>query len=198
MDRAYAGQISWSPDGRWIFSHDILVTEEKVSYPFAFRESDSRAVQIALTDMGSPGMHFDWSPDSKYLAHIALLPERGTQQTLVRSGLDETKEYIQLPSSNFDAEFGAVWTPDGSSFLLYDKKNRELVLVDSAGIVQNRLAALERAPSFLRWSPDGEWLAIVEPRESAERGATLKVVRRDGSDLRILAYGIADGSVVWK
>jgi Tol biopolymer transport system component len=198
MDRAYAGQISWSPDGRWIFSHDILVTEEKVSYPFAFRESDSRAVQIALTDMGTPGMHFDWSPDSKFLAHVALLPERSAQQTLVRSGLDETKDYVSLPASDFDAGFGARWTPDGKSFVLYNEKMRELVLLDDTGALQNRLAPLDRAPAFIRWSPDGEWLAIVEPQEDAGQGAALIVIRRDGTDLRILAYGIADGSVVWK
>lgn len=198
LERTAAEKLTWSPDSRWLLSFDQASASDTTLYPFAFRESDSRVVQIALTDAGSSDAHYEWSPDSTSVVHLAALPESSDPLTLVVSTLSEEKSYIALPSSDYDAAFGAVWTPDGASFLLYDTKKRALIFLNSEGIVENLAIALGRAPALVRWSSGGQWLAILEPGNSEESDGALIIVRRDGSDLRILAYGVNTGALIWK
>jgi Tol biopolymer transport system component len=204
VDATLADMITWSPDGEWVFSFDRGNPLENISYPFAFRASDSRTVWISQEDpyLG----HYDWSPDSKYLASLfpkkpssAALPENAPadQNYIIISGLDETKHYIPLQDKGYDPKFGARWFPDQKSFLLYQASAKRLVAVSEAGVLEQTVAELETAPAYAAWSPDGQWLVIVEKSSGGNNG-TLMIAHPDGTDLRILARNIRLAPVVWR
>jgi WD40 repeat protein len=205
VERAYANSISWSPDGEWVFSFDMGNPLEAVSYPFAFRASDLRTVWITQEDpyLG----HYDWSPDSLYLSSLSpqkpvtnALPagDPKDQYYIVIYGLDESKHYIPLDKKGYATAFGARWFPDRSAFLLYDEATRKLVAVSKEGSFLNSVAQLEKAPSFLSFSPDGQWIAMIETDPAAETSGTLMIVHPDGKDLRILARGVMPAPLVWR
>jgi Tol biopolymer transport system component len=193
-----ADQLAWSPDGKWLFAFDTASASDSTLYPFAFREQDSRAIQIALMDAGTPGTRYTWSPDGLSIAHLATLPDRDAPETVVLSGLDEVKIYIDLKFARYDIAFGALWSPGGNTVILYDEKLHRLVRVNRDGNIELALLPLELAPSLARWSPDGEWLAVLEPQSGGASGSMLMILRADGSDMRILAYGVNPDMLVWK
>ncbi|MGB7540283.1 MAG: hypothetical protein WBM17_17205 [Anaerolineales bacterium] len=204
VEPGLADRITWSPDGEWVFSYDRGNPLEEASYPFAFRASDSRTVWLAQEDpyLG----HYDWSPDSLFLASLypekpstAVLPKDSPedQNYIIISGLDETKHYIPLADKGYDPAFGARWFPDRSAFLLYHTPSHKLVAVSEEGKMLHPVAGLETAPAQIAWSPDGLWIAILE-KPSPQHPGTLIIVHPDGTDLRFMARGLANAPVVWK
>jgi hypothetical protein len=205
IDALLSKRIAWSPDGMWVFAFDMGNPLESDSYPYAFRASDSRTVWIAQEDpyLG----HYDWSPDSLYLSSLVpAKPATGAlpadapqdQNYIILSGLDETKHYIALEEKGYDPACGARWFPDRSAFLLFRKTANRLEAVTTEGEFRNAIVTLDTMPSFVSWSPGGEWIAIVEPESVEGAGGTLMIVRPDGSDLRILARGVGDAPLVWE
>ena len=201
---ALSKSITWSPDGEWIFSFDLGNPQDMLPFPYAFRALDSRTVWVSheSADLG----RFDWSPDSLYLSSLLpMKPESNAlpadapvdQYYIIISGLDETKYYIPLAEKDFSVPFGARWFPDRSAFLLFSERSASLVAVSKEGAVLNSVAILEKAPAFLSWSRDGQWIAIVEPELSDGAGGTLMIVHPDGADLRVLARGVGVGPLVW-
>ncbi len=204
VEPGLADRMTWSPDGTWVFSYDRGNPLEEASFPFAFRASDSRAVWISHDDpyLG----HYDWSPDSLYLASLypkkpasAALPADASadQNYIIISGLDESKHFIALKDEGYDPAFGARWFPDRSAFLLYHTPSQKLVAVSEEGDILYPVAGVETAPTQIVWSPDGEWLAILE-KPSPQHPGTLMIVHPDGTGLRFLARGLANAPVVWK
>ncbi|MFN2298506.1 MAG: hypothetical protein ACK2UB_06645 [Anaerolineales bacterium] len=204
IEAPLADRIAWSPDGIWVFAFDMGNPLETDSFPYAFRASDSRTVWIAREDpyLG----HYDWSPDSLFLSSVVPeKPDNGAlpadapedQNYIVIFGLDESRYYVALEEKGYDPVFGARWFPDRSAFLLFRLTTGVLAVITTEGEYRNTVAALEQAPSFVSFSPDGEWIALVERSSSEETGGTLMVVRPDGTDLRILARGVGDAPPVW-
>ncbi len=204
VESGLADLITWSPDGEWVFSYDRGNPLEEASYPFAFRASDSRTVWVAQEDpyLG----HYDWSPDSLFLASLypkkpstAALPQDSPadQNYIIISGLDKSKHYIPLEDKGYDPAFGARWFPDRSAFLLYHTPSRKLVAVSEEGKMLHPVAGLETAPTQIVWSPDGQWIAILE-KPSPQSPGTLIIVHPDGTDLRFMARGLANAAVVWR
>jgi Tol biopolymer transport system component len=204
IDLLLSRRLSWSPDGVWIFSFDMGNPLKTDSYPYAFRVSDSRTVWVAQEDpyLG----HYDWSPDSLYLSSLSAskpatsaLPVDAPldQNYIILSGLYETKHFIPLKDAGFDPVFGARWFPDRSAFLVFRATTSSLASVTLEGTIRKSIAALPAAPSFVSWSPDGQWIAIVVPESADGAGGTLMVVRPDGTDFRILARGVGDAPPVW-
>lgn len=204
VESSLSGRITWSPDGEWVFSYDRGNPLEEASYPFAFRASDSRTVWVAQEDpyLG----HYDWSPDGLYLASLfpkkpstaALAEDAAADQNyIIISGLDETKHYIPLKDKGYDPVFGARWFPDRSAFLLFHTPSRKLVAVSEEGEMLYPVAGLETAPAQIAWSPDGQWIAILE-KSSPQSPGTLMIVHPDGTDLRFMARGLADAPVAWR
>jgi hypothetical protein len=204
IESGLADGILWSPDGEWVFSYDRGNPLEEASYPFAFRAKDSRTVWIAQEDpyLG----HYDWSPDSLFLA--SLYPQKPStaalgedapedQNYIIISGLDETKHYIPLEDKGYDPAFGARWFPDRSAFMLYHTPTHKLVAVSEEGEMLYPIAGFETAPTHITWSPDGQWIAILES-PSPQHPGTLIIVHPDGTDLRFMARDLADAPVVWK
>jgi hypothetical protein len=198
IEISLAQRITWSPDGEWVFSFDRGNPLDDASSPFAFRASDGRTVWIAQEDpyLG----YYDWSPEGLYLASLfpekpatAALPQDAPrdQNYIIISGLDKSKHYIALEDKGYDPAFGARWFPDRSAFLLYHTPSQSLVAVSEAGKVLYSVAVLPKAPERISFSPDGKWIAIQE-------SGNLLIVHPDGTDLRILARGLADAPIVWK
>jgi Tol biopolymer transport system component len=198
LSRNLTDRMEWSPDSKWIFVFDTASTEDPTLYPFAYREEDSRAVQIALTYVGGPEARYFWSPDSLSMAYIAVVPDQNASSSIVITDLDESKGFIELKSDQYDDVSGPVWTPDGEQFLLYDPRVHKLMIIDLDGVLQGSILSLDRAPSLIRWSPDGQWLAVLEPDSNPGKGANLLIVRSDGTDLRVLAYGVDPNTLIWK
>jgi hypothetical protein len=199
-----ADLISWSPDGDWVFSYDRGNPLEEASYPFAFRAKDSRTVW--LSQVAPYLCHYDWSPDSMFMASLypkkpptAALPEDAPedQNYIIISGLDETKHYIPLVDRGYDPAFGARWFPDRSAFLLYHAPSHKLVAVSEEGEMLYPIAGLEKAPAQIAWSPDGEWIAILD-KTSIQNLGTLIIVHPDGTDLRFMAQGLMNSPMVWQ
>lgn len=198
-----AASPSFSPDGKWVFAYDMGNPLDSNAYPYAFRASDSRTVSVTF-DPNNYG-HYDWSPDSLYLAGLlpqkpaesALPPEAPADQTyLIIAGLDESKYYIPLADKGYSPEFGARWFPDGNGFLLYNTRTKHLVAISGEGALRNPIVPLEQAPAFVSWSPDNQWIAVIADTASGE-SRTLMIVRPDGSDLRILSRNVGPAQAVW-
>jgi len=206
-----AGHILWSPDSRWIFAWDRSLPD-LFDYPCAFREADSRSViisyQAAVPEL-TPDYHFDWSPDSKFLSFLslqkpvtdALATEVPADQAyIIEAGLDKTLRYIPLPMAegDFNPLFGALWSPDAASFLLSNNRTHQLVLIGSDGQVKGRLTTPPITTRIVQWSPDGQWISIVQQKTADDAGALVEIIRPDGTDFRILTDGAALQPVVWK
>jgi len=211
VQNSLAGDIQWSPDGQWIFTWDMGLSD-LIPYPSAFRESDSRSVIISyLKDIPglNPDYYFDWSPDSHFLSFLsmqkpitdALATEAPANQAyIIKAGLDKTLQYIPLPltEGDFDPYFGALWSPDASAFLLLNSRTHQLVLVGGNGRIKSRLTMLKDSPPIVQWSPDGQWISIVQGDTAQDTSGALEIIRPDGTDFRILTSDVALQPAVWK
>lgn len=223
FEQDFANELSWSPDGKWIFLYDSRSpTEDASFYPSAYRESDSLHNYIDYPYSGVcfvDDCHFDWSPDSKTLAYIffttpmdspsGLLQDR--QQAITLAQLTETDSaqdsYIALPIvdipesqsyGGWSSTLGARWSPDGKEFLAYQTNEKILTILGMDGTIQRAVLSLPEEPLLTDWSPDGEWIYFVLPGSATESGGILEIVRADGTDARVLAYGVHPYSIVWK
>jgi len=214
VHQGYAQTILWSPDSQWVFVWDMGLPDQ-IPYPSAFRVSDSRSVILSyLKDVPAlaPEYHFDWSPDGKFISYLstkkpvtdALPTEASADQAyIVVAGMDKSIRYIPLPMSEggFDPSFGALWSPDGSLFLLLNKQMNQIVEIGDDGQIRNRILTLRNPLSIVQWSPDGQWISILEASKvyGIDTMATiLEVVRPDGTDYRILTTGLVFAPIVWK
>jgi hypothetical protein len=217
VERRFADQIRWSPDGKWILVMDHRDVAQGLGYyPYAYRASDSLYVMMANLDFKpEANARFDWSPDSRYVSHLVArkpteydcvsttAPE--DQTYLIIAGLsgipglehEPTRQCIALAQQRaWSLEFGARWSPDSKSFLLYDGGSNSLVTIAHDGSKMLPILPLARAPLYAEWSPDGIWIAFIEEGASKESGI-LEVVHSDGTDRRVLAYDVAPDMVVW-
>jgi hypothetical protein len=211
VHQGYAQTILWSPDSQWIFIWDMGMPDQ-IPYPSTFRVSDSRSVILSyLKDVPAlaPEYRFDWSPDGKFISFLSTekpvtdaLPSEAPadQAYIIIAGLDKSIRYIPLPMNEggFDPSFGALWSPDGSLFLLLNKSTNQIVEIDGDGRIRNRILTLRNPLSIVQWSPDGQWISILEAWNMEGVGTILEVVRPDGSDYRILATGLVFAPVIWK
>jgi hypothetical protein len=211
IPQADAQTILWSPDSQWILVWDMGLPDQ-VPYPSAFRVSDSLSVILSkLKDVPAlaPEYHFDWSPDGKFISYLSTgkpitdaLPteDPADQAYIVEAGLDKTYKYIPLPTteSGFDPSFGALWSPDMSAFLLLNERTQQLLLIGDDGQVRNHIVTLQSSLSIVQWSPDGEWISILEAPKVDGVAAILEVIRPDGTDYRSLAAGLVFAPLVWK
>jgi Tol biopolymer transport system component len=211
VPQANAQTILWSPDNQWIFVWDMGLPDQ-IPYPSAFRVSDSRSVILSyLKDVPAlgPEYHLDWSPDGKFISFLSTgkpitdaLPTKvpANQAYIVEAGLDKTVEYIPLPMAegDFDPSFGALWSPDGSAFLLLNKHTHQLVAIGDDGQIRSRLLTLRDSSSIVQWSPNGQWISILTAWNVGVIGTFLEVVRPDGTDYRSLTTGLVFAPLIWK
>jgi Tol biopolymer transport system component len=220
-----AGKLFWSPDTRWILVQDDRSPADDLEIlPLAYSTVDSHLAWIAYNEWTTQSTveHYDWSPDGRFITYLyqglppapdlpADAPWDASYLILVdmntydpaREGIMVDRKTIPLPVPSNPARtwalpFGARWSPDGKSLLLYGGETPGLVIAGPDGTVRNSVLALQNMPSLAGWSPDGGWIYFVEPEKTGGAGGTLNIVRPDGSDLRTLALGLDNGPVIWK
>jgi dipeptidyl aminopeptidase/acylaminoacyl peptidase len=178
------GDLSWSPDGKWIaFS---MLVPEKPNPPTAIPDRPEGA------DWAAPAKLIDRliyrADGAGYLKpgywHLFLLPSEGGAPR-------------QITFGKFDDQGRIAWAPDSRSLLFasnreadweYDPLNLEIqeVSVDSGEI---RTLTKRRGPdAFPAVSPDGRFIAYTgfDDRLQTYQVTRLYVMGRDGSDPRIL------------
>lgn len=92
--------------------------------------------------------------------------------------------------------YAPKFSPDGK-WMLFTKPvigGRELWLTDSRGKNPQRL--LEKVWDYA-WSPDGKWIAYTQSLPEPQKGASLWVMKFDGTGKRKLAEPLKIGKVEW-
>jgi Tol biopolymer transport system component len=213
--------VQWSPDGNWLFYFGMISANgnEPDNLPMAHRINDSHynIVDYSPEDSISWSGHFEWSPDSGSLSLISKVPPADEpegkyqfkQQAIIVSALTEGRETVQsyiplppvdLPEEEFegwDNRIGIRWSPDGNLFLAVQRLSRSLAILQGDGSLRNIVLSFPDDPLDVDWSPDGGWIYFVLPGSGEEYGGDLGIVRPDGSDMHILAEGVAADSIVW-
>jgi hypothetical protein len=219
VERRFAEGLRWSPDGYWILVMDHRDAANGAGYyPYAYRASDSTYFMIANMDFQpEDNARFDWSPDSRYVSHVlgrkpteydcVAKDAPNDQSYLIIAGLSEvqglphepTRQCIRLSQTRtWSSTFGALWSPDEKSLLLFDLGSNSLVTVGANGANTLPILSLPQQPLYAGWSPDGKWVYFIEPGWPGDAGGILEIVHPDGTDRRTLAYGVAYGPVMWK
>ncbi|MBC7226216.1 MAG: PD40 domain-containing protein, partial [Thermoflexales bacterium] len=92
--------------------------------------------------------------------------------------------------------YAPEFSPDGK-WMLFRKQvigGRELWITDSQG--RNASKLLERVWDYA-WSPDGKWIAYTQSLPKPQKGASLWVMKSDGTGKRKLAEPLKTGQVEW-
>jgi hypothetical protein len=112
---------------------------------------------------------------------------------------EPTRQCIRLSQSRtWSPSFGALWSSDGKSLLMFDTGSQSLVTMSASGGNQLPILALHQQPLYAGWSPDGKWIYFIEAGGPGDAGGILEIAHADGTDRRVLAYNVAYGPVIWK
>jgi tricorn protease len=152
----------YSPDGKWIsFISDRSGREE--IYVVA---ADGAGEAQKITDHDTLKNSMSWSPNAKELAFTA-------SDNKLRKYNFETKQTVELASSNFGNISAPVWSPDGK-WLAYSKadatRNTDVYLLSSTGGEERKVTFDSFSDVNPRFSPDGKKLYFVR-NESTGGGA---------------------------
>lgn len=227
IEPAYQQVFSWSPDGKWILSMPDAATgpaADPYTRPVIDMNSGLSGMFIDPDNFSRiPGrtMHFDWSPDSAAIAFV--YPERPVavpfdpikgmlyQSYLVIQNIEKKNgsadiAYLRLEGTgsgwygnySWSPTFGARWSPDGKSLLLFNVRTNELVLFGRDGVPIRTVATVAQEPIAMQWSPDGKWILLVMTNPKPNGSNLLEAIRADGGEVRILATGVSPYSLVWK
>jgi Tol biopolymer transport system component len=180
---------SWSPDGKRL----VFVRSGKGSSGDADLwtvDSDGSALhRVARTK------HLDerwpaWSPDGRLIAFTNVKPRAGIYTVNVHGRHLETVDASRQQPFDFD------WSPDGKRIALVRANGgrAQLLVVDSDGSGEHRLARTKDKASSPAFSPSGRSIAFTV-------GATLNVVDADGGKPHALLerpHNGADFDATWQ
>lgn len=163
-----------------------------------------------LTDTGGQDIAPSWSPSGDRVAFLRSPSiNENYKHPDVASGLyvmrvDGSNEQRLASVGPRPSKFPPVWSPDGKHLAYLADEGLTLYIIGADGsdkrwITNTSLSVDVRlftgSPiSVPSWSPDGQYLAFTKD-DGEERG--LYVVRHDGSELRLIADGIAAEKVLW-
>ncbi len=188
--------MSWSPDGQWLA---LVSTSESGSTELDIMRGDGTG-RHTLTTIGDP-VELAWSRDDRAIAFANASDPMGIEVIASTGGV--AKRLTDPPLGCGD-ELPA-WSPNGSTIAFVrncgGNRFREIYLMDPDGGNQVQITHLSGYPVGLSeypracpcvngwpsWSPDGR--EIVFELERTAR-ADIAVIRRDGTDLRLLRAGI--------
>ena len=111
----------------------------------------------------TPGVHERdpaWSPDGRWIAYVS--DQSGEDEVWIRPQ-DGSGQPRQLTRDADTYKYAPAWSPDSARLAWTDKKNRlNIVEVSNATA---RVVAESKAFEIRQfaWSPDGQWLAFVQP-----------------------------------
>jgi Tol biopolymer transport system component len=200
--------VEWSPDGK-VIAFLMNAGDEKDKKPQVWFMYADGGEPWQVTKH-KPGVRsFDFSPDDKTLAVVAVEPESAGQEQRTKDKDDaevvdhdlklaqlwtwdiatgQAKEVVQGKFTVSDAR----WSPDGSKIaftenptpLLNDTWQQTAWIVDIASGQQHKLEGTSRFTHTVRWSPDGKAIAFLTNEGTPEFHTWLTVARADGSDCR--------------
>lgn len=133
-----------------------------------------------------------WSPDGSKIAFTTRRGDGGPYVALMTSQGEEIR---------FLAEgWAAAWHPSGR-YILYEWSDRDgnshLYEVDVETGVSRQITSGANSDYAGEYSPDGEWIVFLSTRGiHVEGGSRICLVRRDGSNLRVLPLG--DNDATWE
>jgi Tol biopolymer transport system component len=166
--KTYIGQISWSPDGRYI-TYEIGYKRDEVS---PLQRIQHTSLWIANADGTNPrflanyAINPVWSPDSSQILYSAASGRDETLLNLMSVRPDGTN-LTQLTEGGFD--YDAAWSPDGQTIaytsandldFLFNWAGGELMLMQPDGSNKRKLSTFGKNHN-LSWSPDSRYLAYL-------------------------------------
>jgi TolB protein len=187
---------AWSSDGTRIafgLERFSAVAGELGPARLALLEVASRAVTV-LTDDGENAGFPSWSPDG-----TRIVFRRWTDSASSLHVFDLGTNSSTLLLEGFGRVDFPAWSPDGSAVLFTSDQggDQDLYTIDVGSRHIERLTITPGPDAQASWSPDGQWIAFVSVRAGYKDEAALNpgnlqaagdlyVMRRDGSDVRLL------------
>jgi Tol biopolymer transport system component len=158
-----------------------------------------------IDDQHGSGSAFGLSPDGERIAYV-----EGSQPVIYTWGEGAEPIDFQALGLEFSSFSAPAWSPDGqlvafhagggaeeagtggreSATVIYDPRD------NSAAVLHRYVSHGQRGGPEIAWSPDGAWLAVVNPGETGDDigPMALWVMRPDGSEEHHLGF---TGPPVW-
>ena len=170
---------AWSPDGQRL----AFIANEGGCCPLKRVLHTVRSDDSELTRIGETTAPPTWSPDGEELAFAA---KEGRETVIYAVRADGTGQRTIWRSGPYDPSTPVSqvsWSPDGSE-LLFNSDRLYVIGSDGSGLrpIGPRSGTIRAA-----WSPDGSRVAIYYVDH------LLVTMARDGTDLRLLVGGDAEG-----
>ena len=197
----------WSPDGKTIaFGAFVgeLDAEGKGEAELFLMDSDGSNVR-RITERPGTDLPPSWSPDSSRIVWSGTTVPSDPSQTAT------TVLFMMDVASSQITELGegsdAVWSPDGQhiAFILAEKPppgvvrlrtNLDIYTLNVDTGERKQLTQDRPTDEWPTWSPDGQRIAFVSTRDSAQ--GEIYVMNADGSDIRRLTDNdLAEAMLAW-
>lgn len=214
LDSGFASSGAWSPDGQYV----LLVIDEAllladissgqvtpIPMPLASNMPEVLTTDMDFFPVASHIEGMNWAPDSSWFAfqQSGLTAEEqqaaglyrytlatGTVETLY---LDEQHRFRTRFYRDYNLQAFPLVSPNGETILTDLGTHHGLASVPATGgeltLLSNMQLPLVEPP---RWSPDGEWMAVVYADD-------IYLIRADGSASRRLTYtpDLPERELVW-
>lgn len=145
---------------------------------------------IPLTSFPGNEMQPSFSPDGNQIAFVWEGEQRGNPDIYVKQLGNESLHRLTTDPA---VDFWPCWSPDGR-YIAFTRELAEgsaLYLIPSLGGAERRITQVWSNNSLfhhlISWSPDGEWLAVIDKLSPAEPPSVYLVGRQTGEKRKLTA-----------